>query len=221
MAKKFSEFLLDYSSVTIALKPNYCVMKKLIFIFPFIILAMVNVDFAQTTKHNLAIASRENKNGWIYVRLEGSPMDIGYQHGYLLADDIDTCIRAVAYLLEHETKRSWNFYRNAAKSFLWDKLDRKYKDEINGIVEGLQAKNLKYDSLDLTAYNALEELAYYYVPMLDNLAKPVSGNSKAPGNCSAFIANGSYTKDHKIVVGHNTWSGYMIGQHWNVIADII
>jgi Phospholipase B len=196
-------------------------MKKLIFIFSIIILAIVNVDFAQTTKHSLAKASRENKNGWIYVRLEGSPMDIGYQHGYLLANDIDTCIRAVAYLLEHETRRPWTFYRNAAKSFLWDKLDREYRDEINGIVEGLQAKNLKYDSLDLTAYNALEELAYYYVPTLDNLAKPGSGNSKAPGNCSAFIATGSYTKNNKIVIGHNNWSGYMIGQHWNVIADII
>ena len=88
-----------------------------------------------------------------------------------LANDIDTSIQAVAYLLEHETKRSWQFYRNAAKSFLWDKLDQEYKDEINGIVEGLQAKNKNYDSLDLTAYNALEELAFYYVPMLDNIAK--------------------------------------------------
>src|SRR5689334_24264376 len=92
-------------------------------------------------KDVLAKASRENKNGWIYVHLEGSPADIGYQHGYLLADDIDTSIQAVAYLFQHETKRDWQFYRNAAKSFLWDKLDREYKDEINGIVEGLQSQH--------------------------------------------------------------------------------
>ena len=70
---------------------------------------------------------------------------------------------------QHETHRDWQFYRNAAKNFLWDKLDREYKDEINGIVEGLQAQKKNYDSLDLTAYNAMEELAYYYVPMLDNM----------------------------------------------------
>ena len=99
----------------------------------------------------LAKASRENKNGWIYVHLEGSPSDIGYQHGYLLADDIDTSIQTVAYMLGHDTHRDWTFYRRAAKNFLWDKLDREYKDEINGIVEGLQAKNKKYDSLDVTA----------------------------------------------------------------------
>jgi hypothetical protein len=169
----------------------------------------------------LAKSSREDKNGWIYVHLEGSPSDIGYQHGYLLANDIDTTIQALAFYLEHETHRNWQFYRNASKSFLWDKLDREYKDEINGIVEGLRAKNKAYDSLDITALNAQEELAYYYVPTLDNLTKPGSGLNKAPGNCSAFIATGSYTKDGKIVIGHNNWSSYLVGQHWNVIADIV
>ncbi|HEY4936978.1 MAG TPA: hypothetical protein VII44_10375, partial [Puia sp.] len=111
-------------------------MNKLIFISSFFILFAGNNGFTQSTKHWLAKASREDKNGWIYVHLEGSASDIGYQHGYLLANDIDTSIRALAYLLAHDTKRNWQFYRNAAKSFLWDKLDREYKDEINGIVEG-------------------------------------------------------------------------------------
>ena len=172
-------------------------------------------------KDRLSKASREDKNGWIYVHLEGSPSDIGFQHGQLLADQIDTSIQAVAWLFDHETHRNWQFYRNAAKSFLWDRLDREYKDEINGIVEGLQARQKHYDSLDITAYNALEELGYYYVAMLDNAAKPGSGMNKAPGNCSAFIATGSYTKDGKIVMAHNNWTSYIIGQHWNVIADIV
>ncbi len=166
-------------------------------------------------KDVLAKASRENKNGWIYVHLEGSPSDIGYQHGYLLANDIDTSIQAVSYYLAHDTHHDWSFYRQAAKNFLWDKLDREYKDEINGIVAGLHAQNKNYDSLDLTAYNAMEELAFYYVPLLDN------AKNKAPGNCSAFIATGSYTKDGKIVMGHNNWTEYIVGQHWNVIADIV
>ncbi len=166
-------------------------------------------------------ASRENKNGWIYVHLEGSPSTIGYQHGYLLANDIDTAIQAVAHLLTHETKKDWNFYRTCAKNFLWNKLDREYKDEINGIVEGLQAQHKNYDSLDITALNAMEELAYYYVPQLMEKEKPGTGNNKAPGNCSAFIATGSYTSDGKIVIGHNNWTSYITGQHWNVIADIV
>ncbi len=176
----------------------------------------------QTEKKDTRLdkATRENKNGWIYVHLEGSPSTIGYQHGYLLANDIDTTMQAVQYLLQHDTKKDWQFYRDCAKNFLWNKLDREYKDEINGIVEGLHAQKKNYDSLDVTALNALEELAFYYVPQLMDKEKPGSGDNKAPGNCSAFIATGSYTADGKIVIGHNNWTEYMIGQHWNVMADI-
>lgn len=187
----------------------------------FIVVLFHGCSTSTEKKDRLANATRSDKNGWIYLHAEGSPADIGYQHGYLLANDIDTSIQAVSFLLAHETHRDWQFYRNAARNFLWDKLDREYRDEINGIVEGLHAKNKNYDSLDLTAYNAMEELAYYYVPMLDNLAKPGSGDNKAPGNCSAFIATGSYTKDGKIVIGHNNWTSYIVGQHWNVVADIV
>jgi len=118
-------------------------MNKLIFISFFILISFVTIRCKQSADHRLDKANREDKNGWIYVHLEGSPSDIGYQHGFLLANDIDTSIRALDHLLTHETKRNWQFYRNAAKSFLWDKLDREYKDEINGIVEGLQAKKYK------------------------------------------------------------------------------
>ena len=196
-------------------------MKKYSFYFIISILVFNSCTNAPEKKDRLAESSREDKNGWIYVHLEGSPADIGYQHGYLLANDIDTSIQAVAYLFQHDTHRDWEFYRNAAKNFLWPRLEREYKDEINGIVEGLNDKKKNYDSLDITAYNALEELAYYYVPQLMDKEKPESGDNKAPGNCSAFIATGSYTKDGKIVIGHNNWTSYIIGQHWNVIADIV
>jgi len=171
--------------------------------------------------HALSKASKERKNGWVYVHLAGTPAEIGYQHGYLLAHEIDTSIQSVAYYLAHETQKDWSFYRTCAQNFLWNKLDREYKDELNGIVAGLHDQGLHYDSLDLTAYNAVEELAFYYVPQIMNRLNPGSGNNKAPGNCSAFIATGSYTKDGKIVMGHNNWTEYIIGQHWNVIADIV
>ena len=194
-------------------------MRKIIhFVFLLFILSGCKTATKDT---RLDKATRENKNGWIYVHLEGSPATIGYQHGYLLADDIDTTIQAVSHLLTHETKREWAFYRTAAKNFLWDKLDAEYKEEIKGIAEGLQAQHKHYDTLDITALNAMEELAYYYVPLEDDKIKKGSGDNKAPGNCSAFIATGSYTSDGKIVIGHNNWTSYITGQHWNVIADII
>jgi hypothetical protein len=199
---------------------NIC-MKQLLFICTAVCLFACTTTTGKKAADPLSKASRENKNGWVYVHLEGSASDIGYQHGYLLADEIDTAIQSVSYGFQHITGHDWQFFRNAAKSFLWNRVDREYKDEINGIVAGLQAKNKNYDSLDITAYNAMEELAFYYVPSLMNAAKAGSGNNKAPGNCSAFIATGSYTKDGKIVMGHNNWTEYLWGQHWNVVADIV
>jgi len=196
-------------------------MKKILICLAAIAILYSACTSSTKTVDRLAKASRENENGWVYVHLEGSPSDIGYQHGYLLANEIDTAIQSVAFLLEHETKKDWKFYRQAAQNFLWNKLEPEYKDEINGIVEGLQAQKKNYDSLDITAFNAMEELAYYYVPELMNKEKAGSGDNKAPGNCSAFIATGSYTKDGKIVIAHNNWTSYIVGQHWNVIADIV
>lgn len=209
--------------ITIIITMRYYT-PKLLLLIPFFALAC---GTGQAPKERpasadpLARASRKDSNGWIYVHLEGSPSDIGYQHGYLLAEDIDTTLQALSSFLQHETKKDWEFYRHCAASFLWPKVDSEYKAEINGIVAGLKAKHKNYDSLDITALNAQEELAYYYVPQLMDKQKPGSGDNKAPGNCSAFIATGSYTKDGKIVIGHNNWTSYMIGQHWNVIADIV
>jgi hypothetical protein len=198
-------------------------MRNMLSKFLFFVFLIPLFFGCNTTKKDTRLdkATRDDKNGWIYVHLEGSPSTIGYQHGYLLANDIDTTIQALVHLLTHETRKDWAFYRSCAKDFLWNKLDREYKDEINGIVEGLQARHKNYDSLDITALNAMEELAYYYVPQLMDKEKPGSGDNKAPGNCSAFIATGSYTKDGKIVIGHNNWTSYITGQHWNVIADIV
>jgi len=69
-----------------------------------------------------------------------------------------------------------------------------------------------------------QRLAKRYWPGQNPVGQHISfecGNNKAPGNCSAFIATGSFTKDGKIVIGHNNWTEYIWGQHWNVIADIV
>jgi hypothetical protein len=171
--------------------------------------------------HNrLGNATRVDKNGWIYVHLSGSPGDIGYQHGFLLYKEIDTLIKVMAYYLPPTTGKNWAFYRAASARFLWKKVDPEYQEEIRGIVDGLHARGMKYDTLDIVALNAYMELSEYYVPELANNVKPNSDNNKAPGKCSAFIATGKYTKDGKIVMGHNNWSEYIDGERWNVIADI-
>src|SRR5216684_4583840 len=52
---------------------------------------------------------RAEQNGWIYVHLEGAPKDIGFQHGYLLAPEIDDTFKVVSAGLLHDSKKNWAF----------------------------------------------------------------------------------------------------------------
>jgi hypothetical protein len=166
---------------------------------------------------------RQDRNGWISVHLEGIPAEIGYQHGWYLAAEIDDALRMFAFYLERATKHDWAFYREVAERLFWPKLDPEYREEIGGIVAGLKARlpDKNYDVYDVTALNGWIELAWYYIPWLEDKAKPGAADRKAPGYCSAFIATGSYTNDGRIVMGHNAWVEYIVGERWNVIADIV
>ena len=195
-------------------------MRKLPALLTALSLALTAMCQQQNPK--LANASRADKNGWIYVHLEGSPADIGYQHGYLLASEIDDLVKGMKVSLPHLSGKDWAFYRDAVtKLGFWDRVDKEYQEEITGITEGMKARGKHYDVTDLVVLNANIELSQYYVPMLANKMHPGSANNKAPGNCSGFIATGSFTADGQIAIGHNNWTDYMGGERWNVIADIV
>jgi len=165
---------------------------------------------------------RFNRGGWIYVHLEGSPHDIGYEHGVLLADEITDAFAAVRLEDTHNSGRDWEFFRRAAREMLWPKIDPEYQAELQGITDGLQAKKVKLDLWDIVALNAFMELSDYYVPWLNQQthAENIS-NPDAFSHCSAFVATGSWTKDHDIVMGHNNWTSYLEGPRWNIIFDIV
>jgi len=162
------------------------------------------------------------RGGWVYVHLEGSPSNIGFQHGYMLAKEIEDAFPAVSAGMMHNTKRDWPFFRRVAREMLWPKLDPEYQQELQGIAEGLNARTgSSLDVYDIVAFNAFEEVPDYYVPWLDKKEKTANApNLKSPGNCSAFVATGSWTKDGQIVIAHNNWTSYMNGERWRIIFDI-
>jgi hypothetical protein len=165
---------------------------------------------------------RFDRGGWIYVHLEGSPHDIGYQHGYLLAAEISEAFAVVRLEATHNSGRDWDFFRRAAHEMLWPKIDPEYQAELQGIVDGLQANKTKLGLDDIVALNAFQELPDYYVPWLD--AQIRTGNPpprETAGHCSAFVATGSWTKDHQIVMAHSNWTSYMDGERWNIMFDIV
>ncbi len=165
-------------------------------------------------------AARREQQGWIQVRLQGPPETLGFQHGYLLAKEIDDAVKTLAGLAKGNTQRDWAFFREAAGRMFGPKLGAEYQAEIRGIVAGLRSRGYRYDELDLLALNGWTELVSYYVPDLAAQEKAGAGTNKAPGNCSAFIATGGMTRDGKIVMGNSAWVDYAVGARWNVAWDI-
>jgi len=167
-------------------------------------------------------AHREERGGWIYVHLEGDPATIGFQHGYELGPEIEDAFAAVSAGMMHSTQRDWPFFRQVAREQLWPKLDSEYQQELQGIAEGLNARTgSPLDVYDIVALNSFEEVPDYYVPWLNKQQKTANApNLKSPGNCSAFVATGSWTKDGQIVMAHNNWTSYMNGERWRIIFDI-
>lgn len=187
-------------------------------------LAVMLVSAAAATdavEARLAKAYRFQRGGWTYVHLEGSPSDIGYQHGYLLAPEISDAFEAIKLSSTRSARRGWEFFRTTAREVLWPHIDAEYRQELQGIADGVRAHGANLDVYDIVALNAFEEVPDYYVPWLIKQQKSAK-NPKlvAPGNCSAFIATGSMTKDHQIVIAHNNWTSYLHGERWVMIFDI-
>lgn len=166
-------------------------------------------------------AYRFQQGGWTYVHLEGTPADIGYQHGYLLASEIQDALEAIKLFDTHQSQHDWEFFRTTAKEMLWPHIDSEYQQELQGIADGVKAHGVNLDVWDIVALNAFEEVPDYYVPWLAKQNKSAKNDKlKAPGNCSAFIATGNMTKDHQIVIAHNNWTSYLAGERWVIVFDI-
>jgi hypothetical protein len=164
-------------------------------------------------------AYRFDRNGWIFIHLEGSPSEIGFQHGSQLAHEIEDLLRVTRPFLKETTKQEWTFYRDAAEHMLWPRIDQEYRTEIDAIVDGLASRHVRADRWDLVALNAIEELPYYYLPWLQKQQGKKS-EAHPPGNCSAFAATGDWTRDRRLVMGHNNWTSFVWGERWNVIFDV-
>jgi hypothetical protein len=166
-------------------------------------------------------ARRPAQSGWTFVHLEGTPAQIGYQHGYLLAPEIADTLKVIQLESQHDNNREWPFFRAAAQTVLWPRIEQEYRDELHGIADGAAARGVKLDLWDVVAMNAFLEWPYYLKEYEKQRAKKESASPGTAEHCSAFVATGRFTADGRVVIAHNNWSSYLDGARWTVIFDIV
>jgi outer membrane protein assembly factor BamB len=191
---------------------------------------------------------RYNTHGWIYLHIEGEPYERGYQHGYLLADEIIDMINRWINIFPQ--KWSWRIQKRDAMRLFWNKYPKEYKQEIQGIADGVAARGGKIgdsaiDYKDILTLNEMYEsltrfrrLSVYpfrlrdswWVDQISKFIKSIGPASEElhTGKCSAFLATGDSTTDGGIVAAQSTfggkykeywWHNY-IAERWNVLLDI-
>ena len=63
----------------------------------------------ETSDPRLKGAYRFSRGRWIYVHLEGTPAEIGFQHGHLLAPEIEDAFQSVVLTNLRGTGKSRDF----------------------------------------------------------------------------------------------------------------
>lgn len=162
---------------------------------------------------------RFDENGWIYLHIEGEPYERGFQHGYLVAPELSEILRSLKYLTYWDTGMEWEYFVEAAERQFVSWIDEEFLDEIKGIADGAQSAGVDISWQEVLTWNGYEELTDYWWPN-EKEGEYASGDSIEKDHCSAFLATGSATRDGKIVMAHNSWNEFAMGQFGNLILDI-
>jgi hypothetical protein len=193
----------------------------------------------KATLRTFGPAYRYPRGGWLYVHIEGAPYERGYQHGYLLAREIEQYIDRCASQLDAKSKvTAWNNGRTVANALFLRGFDKEILTEMKGIAEGAAAAGAKVngrtiDLVDVVTLNTITELGELRsaMPMTPsgleglNLMKPRYDASKTDvpvtARCSAFAATGKATRDGKMVIAHVTMWPLTLAEQTNIMLDVV
>lgn len=190
----------------------------------------------KATLRKFGAGYRYPRAGWIYLHIEGEPYDRGYQHGFLMAREIEQYIDRCAAQLDSRSKATaWNNGRTTANALFLRGFDQEILQEMKGIADGAAAAGAKYngrpvDLVDIVTLNTITELGELSAAMpmtptgLEGLGfrrpRGEPSSTDQHDRCSAFAACGKATRDGKMVIGHVTWWPLTLAEQTNVMLDV-
>ena len=185
------------------------------------------------------------QDGWTVARLMGTPYEIGFQNGYLLAQGSDYYMETGVFGIDNGPGSVTRLqYEEIAAEHIWPVIPAEYQQELQGIADGMAAAGYPQDNLwDVVAANAWSELDVYgrlpvtaplppipaspshpkkFLPAISQATQAQVDAAVVPepreGGCSAFIATGpGWTTDGRPVLGHDTWSSWHNQFMYNVM----
>ncbi len=180
-------------------------------------------DLTPDQRACLTKAKRLDRHGWIYLHVEGDAQARGFQHGHLLAREIAEIVRVHSAAWEYRSGMSWRWLVGRASELLTPKVDAENLAELDGIVAGMKAAGIQTTRDEMVAYNAQLEFEGYWWPLEKKRladAPPNPHLEPVKDRCSAFIATGTWTTDHQVVMGHNTMFDYVEAVS-NLVLDLV
>ena len=173
-------------------------------------------------------------NGWLYVSIKGKPRERGYAYGKLVADEMKKVQKIQEFITYFDYGVKWDFFIAVAAKHFKPKIMEQFPEfyeEMVGFSEGCTAGGTKMSIDEVIAWNnSMTITGSWFANMPEEERIAVRGtatsntsSSKEGGaadKCSAFMANGDWTADGKIVVAHNNFSNFVDGQLARVVLDL-
>jgi hypothetical protein len=154
------------------------------------------------------------RSGWKTITVSGNAKQRGHEHGSKLASEISELLIVLPEELKSVNHMSLEDYICLSNKLARSEFDKcvEWREELEGMVEGALSKGVVVSVDFLFAWNMYHSISKKYY------------KKKTPHNhadhCSAFIATGEATKNGKIVMAHNTHTGFTLGRFYNIVQYV-
>jgi len=174
------------------------------------------------------------KNGWVYVSIEGEPFERGFSYGKCVSKYMKNVFEMMKVNCMINYGREWEYFIKLSDKYVLPIIKKDFAEfymEMEGFAEGCTKGGTPTDISEMVAWNNMISLLDYIYPY-DLKQTGESGKFSGEGGalqnfkngakdrCTSFIACGDYTKDGKIVLCHSNFSDFLDGQYANVVLDL-
>jgi hypothetical protein len=164
------------------------------------------------------------KEGWTIIQIYGESYEMGYAHGYLLANVLREIRHTFPFIVKNDLKIPFSQYLEKSNVLIKPVIKSRYPEiykEIKGISDGAKKKGVDVSVDFLISWNSYMSLySIFEKGSIENRNVSQNGENNVKQRCSAFIATGTATEKGDIVMAHNTHSSFIDGKFMNVILYV-